>query len=848
MRSLRTGSLKQKSLLSSVALVTLATAAGSLPVQAEGERAPMVLEEIMVTATKRSASTQDIPVAVQALGESSLENLRVDVFNDYLLQLPGVSSGGSGPGQGTIYIRGLASTTPNLTTAGVAGLAPNVALYLDEQPVTQVGRNLDVYAADLNRIEVLPGSQGTLFGASSQAGTIRLITNKPSFNGFQASISGGVSFTKGGEMSEKLEAMVNVPVIEDKFAVRGVFFADVQGGYIDNVAGVRTAAESARFASSMPRPNGVPTTDGFQAGADFSGVRFLEARNEHLVEENFNDATYTGFRVSGLYDFAEDWSATLVHMRQRIDSEGVFFIDPELDDPENLSVERFSPDSTTDDFDTTALTVEGRVGALQMVYAGTYLNRDTEQTIDYTDYMFVGQYLPYYICDASVTYPGAAAPSGTCQAPDLYVGSTTETEVWTHELRFTTPEENPLRATFGGFYSSQTLVERNDFTYPGSINAESFTPGVYGWPQNGALPGSSVSDPTPRPLGVIFFNDITRTDKQLGFFGEVTYDISETLSVTAGARWHDVDVRLKGSANSSFFNFGGEDVNAFGTNLDTQFDGTQVINGVAVPKGAEAKGWVFKGNVSYRPNDDILLYVTYSEGYRPGLPNRPAGAGGGAVPAVVRTDEVTNYELGWKMDLFDGTVRFNGSAFYVDISDLQTTIFDPTVTNLFFSDNAADAEIKGVEGDINWMPDAVPGLMISGAFSILDAKVTKLVGASVAIAGPGEDLSYAPSFQGNLRARYVWDISDDFEAHVQPSLTYSASSFSDIVLINRAQQDSYFMMGMAFGVRNDKWSMEIFGENLTDERAQLNNNLVFDRERVSINRPRTFGMRFGVDF
>jgi len=848
MSILKTHTLKQRSLRSSVALLALGAAAGSSMAYAKSERAPMVMEEIMVTATKRSASAQDIPVAVQALGEKSLKNLRVDVFSDYLLQLPGVTSGGSGPGQGTIYIRGLASTTPNLATAGVAGLAPNVALYLDEQPVTQVGRNLDVYAADLNRIEVLSGPQGTLFGASSQAGTIRLITNKPRLNKFEASINGGMSFTKGGKMSEKLEAMINIPVIDDKLAVRGVFFADVQGGYIDNVAGVRTAVQSARFASSTPRPNGVLTTDGFQAGADLSAVRFLEARNGSLVKENFNNATYSGFRVSGLYDFHEDWSATLVHMRQRIDSEGVFFIDPTLDDPENLSVQRFSPDTTVDAFDTTALTLEGRVGALQMVYAGTYLNRNTQQTIDYTDYMFVGQYLPYYICDASVSYPGAAAPSGTCQAPNLYVASTTENKVWTHELRFNTPEEKSLRATFGGFYSKQTLVERNDFTYPGSINAQSFTPGVYGWAQNGALPGSSVSDPTPRAPGVIFFNDITRTDKQLGLFGEVTYDVSETLSVTAGARWHDVNVRLKGSANSSFGNFGGPDVNHYGTNLDTQFNGTQVINGVAVPKGAEAKGWVFKGNVSYRPNDDILLYATYSEGYRPGLPNRPAGAGGGKVPAVVRTDRVANYELGWKMDLFDGTMRFNGSAFYVKIRDLQTTIFDPTVTNLFFSDNAADARIKGIEGDINWMPVAVPGLMVSGSFSFLDAKITKLVGASVAIAGPGEDLSYAPSFQGNLRARYTWDISRDFEAHIQPSLSYSASSFSDIVLINRGQQASYLLMGMSFGVRNDRWSVEIFGDNLTDKRAQLNNNLVFDKSRVSINRPRTIGLRFGVNF
>ncbi|GHF31353.1 TonB-dependent receptor [Kordiimonas sediminis] len=834
-------------LLSSVATTTFAITAITAPSMAAPAEGG--LEEIVVTATKRSASMQDVPVAVTAMSETTIDQMNVDVFTDYLMQLPGVSSGGAGPGQGTIYIRGMASTTPNLTTAGVAGLAPNVALYLDEQPVTQVGRNLDVYAADLNRIEVLPGSQGTLFGASSQAGTIRLITNKPNLNEFSGRVSGGISFTEGGEMSEKIEAMINYPIIEDKFAVRGVMFVDNQGGYIDNVAGTRSASESARFAGSVMRPNGTMTSPGFQAGSDLSGVNFLEARNEALVEKDFNDASYTGFRVSALYDVNEDWTVDVMHMRQRIDTDGVFFIDPELDDSDDLSVQRFSPDETEDEFDNTALTLTGKIGALEMVYAGAYLNRDTDQIVDYTDYMFVGQYLPYYICDAAVTYPGDAAPSGTCQAPNLYVASETETEVWTHELRFTTPEEHPLRATFGGFYSDQTLVERNDFTYPGSTNVIGYTPDQIGFPQNGALPGSSVSDPSVRPPGVIFFNDITRTDKQKGLFGELTYDVTEALSLTFGARWHDVDVRLKGSANSSFFNlFYGYDADFFGTNLDEQFDGTQVINGVEVPKGAEAKGWVFKGNVSYQPNDDTLVYFTYSEGFRPGLPNRPAGAGGGAVPAVVRTDEVTNYEFGWKLDLFDNSVRFNGSAFLIDVKDLQTTIFDPTVTNLFFSDNAANAEIKGIEGDITWAPASVPGLTVSGAFSILDTEIKELVGASVAIAGPGEDLSYAPSFQGNLRARYEWDWKSDWIAHVQPSLAYSASSYSDIVLINRAKQDSYVMMGLAVGVTNSKYSFEIFGENLTDERAQLNNNLVFDRERIAINRPRTIGVRFGVDF
>lgn len=151
--------MKKTNLLGYAALSSLTLALASTPAYAQ-------VDEIIVTATKRSASTQDIPVAVTALGEQTLEENNVDVFTDYLLQLPNVNAAAPGPGQGTIFIRGISASAANTTTGVAAGLAPNVALYLDEQPVTQVGRNLDIYAVDLNRVEVLPGPQGTLFGAS----------------------------------------------------------------------------------------------------------------------------------------------------------------------------------------------------------------------------------------------------------------------------------------------------------------------------------------------------------------------------------------------------------------------------------------------------------------------------------------------------------------------------------------------------------------------------------------------------------------------------------------------------------------------------------------------------------
>ena len=196
------------------------------------------IEEVVVTATKVEESLQDVPIAVTALTGDAIEELGIDNFADYVLQLPGVTAGGSGPGQNTVYIRGVASTTPNLTTAGVAGLAPNVAFYLDDQPLSQPGRNLDVYAADLKRIEVLAGPQGTLFGASSQAGNMRLITNKPDIGELYGNVKLGAASVAHGDMNSNFEAVLNLPISET-IALRGVFYTDTQGGYIDNVAGTR---------------------------------------------------------------------------------------------------------------------------------------------------------------------------------------------------------------------------------------------------------------------------------------------------------------------------------------------------------------------------------------------------------------------------------------------------------------------------------------------------------------------------------------------------------------------------------------------------------------------------------
>ena len=791
---------------------------------ASSAQAQAQIQEVIVTATKQEASTQDIPVAVSALNEESLAQLGITDFTDYLIQMPGVTAGGSGPGQNTIYIRGVASTTPNLTTSGVAGLAPNVALYLDEQPLSQPGRNLDVYAADLNRIEVLKGPQGTLFGASSQAGTVRLITNRPDLESFYGKLKLGGAFTEGGDPSTNFEVVINAPV-NDAVALRGVIYVDKQGGYIDNVAGSITAAESARF-----QPGGFQGTA--TAGADLSNVTLLSANNDNKVEDNFNEVTYAGARLSGLWQIDEDWRLVVAVSQQTIDSDGVFFEDPELGD---LKIQRYEEDTLEDEYINTNWTLEGRLGALDVVYTGAFTDRESDQIVDYTDYLFVGEYLPYYICTNDVlSYDNTPPVSGSCQAPNLFVDTKVKTEVETHELRFSTDQSSPVRATFGGFYSHLELHEDNQFTYPGSelLGGQSFGP-------NFSAEGSSARDKGVWAEGVIFRNDVIRTDEQYGVFGEVSIDVSEQFTATFGARWYDIEVDLRGSAAGSFSNKGATADNNAGNNLDQIFSGP---NDKALTEGV-----IGKVSLAWSPNDDQLFYATWSEGFRPGFLNRPGGSTNGVytVPFSFDTDEVNSYEVGVKLDMLDGNLRINADMFNIYIENLQVGIFDAGITNLFFADNAADAEVSGLEGDFIWLP-GIEGLTLSGGVSVLDTKITNSFVTN--FVQEGDELAFAPELQWNLQARYEWELSSGLTAHVMPNVSYSDEAVTDIVVSNRTKIDDWTLVGLTAGVTSDNWSAELYMENLTDERAEISGNATFNRDRITVVRPRTAGVRLSYDF
>jgi outer membrane receptor protein involved in Fe transport len=780
--------------------------AGGSPATAQAQQAASDARDngvpmMIVTATRREENLQDVPISVQALSGEALTRLGVVNFDKLIEFLPNVRTGGRGPGQSQIYIRGLSTDTQSILVAGSAGVNPNVALYLDDASVSVPARNLDVYTADLNRVEVLGGPQGTLFGASAMGGAVRYITNKPDTHEVHAGMKAGIATTKGGDASYSAEGFINLPIIKDKLAVRLVVYNDSRGGYIDNVAG--------SFQMQINNFNGL--------GNSPNAVR-PTITNSQFVKDNFNDANYQGFRVSARYDISDDWSINVQHMRQKLKVDGVFDYDPLVGD---LKVQRFNPDTLDDKFNQTAWTLEGRLGALDVIYTGAYLSRRAVQQIDYTAYSNAGPFAAYYIC----SYPGYA----TCATPrNSFQGDNRNTRI-SHEFRVSTPADKRIRAIGGVYYDRAKILDIGEFNYEGSI-AQGFVP-------NAPISTATSINPNKRNPGVTFFNDITRTDRQIALFGEVAFDIvPDKLTITGGLRYYDQKATIVGSAN-----FGNR-----GVDRDSGYNLDAIHTRPRLQKGA-----IFKANLTWKPTEDLLYYFTYSEGYRPGGFNRIGRVADPnpqsprvAIPFGYDSDTVRNFELGAKMSFLDKRVVLNLAAYHILWDNIQVSIYQPSLFFLTFAANAASATINGIEGDLTVRP--VRGLTINAGAAYNRSKLTSgqlgLV-QLITLVPLGSQLALSPKFQGNIRARYEQEVGNDLTAYGQIGVHYVGSSHTSINVGADYPLRAYSTADAALGVNTDKWSAEAYVENMSDARPDIYINASDRVARTTTIRPRTIGLR-----
>ena len=904
------------------------------------------IEEIIVTATKRAESAQSIPVAVQAVGGDDLRDLRIETFDQYVEFLPNVVSAGNGPGKKELYIRGTATEQAGVTTAAPQGSAPGVALYVDEQPVSFGSRNLDVYAVDLERVEVLAGPQGTLFGASSQSGNVRLITNKPQLGQFDTGFNAKYGSTSGGADSGAVDAFVNLPMGE-RSAARVTVYSDTQGGWIDNVPAVFT-----------PSGEVVDRNNSQGYGPSLTGADSVaSARNDALVQDNWNEANYRGARFGFAHVFNDDWDVLVQHTAQTLEAEGSFIVEPNI--AEDASA-KFAPEYNRDEFGLTTWTLSGRLSQLDLIYTGGLLDREVDSLIDYTHYNNGGGYITYYLCSGNVY--DATDPNHCFDPTKQYLEDTANRRL-THEFRFTTDQARPWRFLGGVYLNDVETTHLGDFQYfssnpafGGHINnyynnnsGDGFLLG------NTTIPTAGVNASGPRPPLTTFFNDFTREESETAFFGELAFDITDSVTASFSARSYELQSSLQGAANFSFgcrygigshaertadgrcngvtfsndvtarlrtlgqYNNGGDDsvildatspsglrdmFRGGGSNqatLDAISNGHLDISKLNSDGSITETDTIVKATLDWQVSNDVLLFATYAEGYRPATLNRNAGQLSNnqngvyenyVVPAVALTDSLTDFELGVKSYLLDRSLRINATWFMSSIDELQVARFDPTnVAFLYFVENVGDAESSGVDMDFQWLPTGE--LSIAGAFSVLDTELTRinpqLQGISVPI---GSELPLAPALAGNLRARYDFTLDGlAADAYITASVNYRGETVSGIVGGAEFMDDTLFRqagaysgleiqneggsfgevsipdgsggtrlphnsrfvnpaattLSMAIGIGRDSWAAELFFDNLTNEAAPIMQIAGHYTPAITVQRPRTIGLRVSYD-
>jgi outer membrane receptor protein involved in Fe transport len=664
-------------------------------------------------------------------------------------------------------------------------------------------------------VEALAGPQGTLYGASSQAGTLRIITNKPDPTQFDAGYDLEGSTVSDGGTGYLAEGFVNVPITE-KAAIRLVGWKRHDPGYIDNVDVART----------------FPT----------SGLTVTNPR----AKSDYNDVDTIGARAALRIDLTDNWTITPGLMTQKQEADGSFGFDSTIGD---LQLSHRFPEKSDDRWTQAALTVEGRISNFDLLYAGSYLKRDVDVDQDYSDYSFW-----YDECCGYGAY--IYDDDGALIDPSQYIQGKDRYKRQTHELRLSSPSENRLRFVAGVFAQRQEHdIQQRYIT--DNLNAALE---VTGWPDT------------------VWLTEQERIDRDSAVFTEVSFDVTDALTVTGGLRYFEYENSLEG-----FFGFS-DDYSGSGRSGETlcsfmagdeRFDTSSWVpftNISTAPcsnldKRVKDNDTIHKLNVAYNIDEDRMVYATWSRGFRPGGINR-----NGTLPPYL-ADFLTNYEVGWKTTWAGNSLRFNGAVFSQEWEDFQFSLLG--LNGLTDIKNANQARINGIEMDVSWLVSN--GLTLNGGVAYLDSELTENycgfvdeetdqpvtncpVGSELALDGPeaptGTQLPVTPRFKGNLTARYEFPIGS-FDAHLQGAVVHVGKRWADLRVEERAilgRMPSYTTYDFSAGMGNGTYNVELFVNNATDERAEVTRfsqcaeAVCGEQTYIVTNLPRHFGVRFGQKF
>ena len=791
------------------------------------------LEEVVVTAQKRAENMQDVPISIDAIGTEKLEQLNISNFTDYVRMLPSVAatpSVGAGAGFSAVYMRGIVTGGDGQATTSL----PSVGTYLDEQPVTTIQGNLDLHLYDIARVEALAGPQGTLYGASSQAGTIRIITNKPEVGKFASGYALEGNMISDGGDGYTAEGFVNVP-LGDRAALRLVGWKTKKAGWIDNLRGTRLY------------PGDVST-----AADNFT------VDNAALAKDDYNTLDTVGARAALRIELNDNWTLTPTAQMQDQESKGSWGDDLSNFAPGTYAVKHYRDEYVKDKWYQLGLTVEGQIGSLDLTYSGNYLNRDVDASFDYSDYSYwydnlytSGYFAGLFLNNAG----GRPNPAHSFINNDAYSKQS-------HELRLSTDQSKRLRGLIGFFYQKQ----KHDFEQPfGNIAGLADT----------MLMNRDEPNGTKYP-GVVYLNSLDRVDTDKAVFGQIAYDITDSLELTVGARFFEPEVTVNG-----FFGFGlgfsparapsGSEPGAVANGGSGAFspmgqgwsrNGEYRCKSQAaykdapcqnVNKGIAESEHIGRANLSWKASDDAMLYLTWSEGYRPGGINRNPFAGDYVA------DFLTNYELGWKTTWLDNRLQFNGALFMQSWDDFQISFQGANgITQVA---NGPSAEVNGLETQLQWLP--VDELLISATAAFYDSELKDdysnfdAAGNVVSVNAPkGTALPITPKFKGNIVARYGFNLGG-FDAHVQGSVAHAGKAASRLALDANAiigDIEANTTADLSAGIAKDNYSVELFVQNVGNEDAALYKTAQCAESVCGVQpygvrpQPRTFGIKFAQKF
>lgn len=690
--------------------------------------------DIVVTAQKRVENVQDVPSSVSVVGTRFLDDLHATNLADIGAYVPGLQVVSTGtPGQTAVAIRGVVP---------IAGGA-TVATYIDDTPV---GGNsgysrtanfaLDLLPYDVQRIEVLRGPQGTLYGASALTGLIKYVLTTPDLDRLHVRVGGdllgvsGASNPGGGG-----RAQISAPLVTGKLAALASYSYEKTPGYIDN------------------SQTGKRNQNGVQQQSARLGLRWVPTDNLSI-------------NLGALYQSIDaDGAGTLAL------SSATF--KPLVGD---LKDNNYVPQTFKKQIQFYSGTVNLDLNWATLTSASSYSNSSVDQVQDFT--RTYGVLLPLFGAPAAIT------------PFDLKL----RLHKFTQEVRLASPSSGAFQWLVGGFY-----------THEKSTNVQT-VPAF-------AFPGSPALPAVFNPLAVL---SIPSKYQEYAFFGNLTYRFNDMLAITGGVRYSENDQTFR------------------------QIGSGPLIGPSDAPGSSSENVVTYSVSPEVHLASDVLLYGRVASGYRPGGPNFVAPG----LPLSYKSDRVTNYEIGFKSQFLDKRALFDVAAFYIDWKDIQIPILSPSGISGF--GNGGKARNVGVEANASLQ--ATNALQIGGTFTFIDAKLREDIPTINGLADAR--LPYTPRFSGSVQADYRADLGPDLVGHLGGGLRVQGKRLSDVSSSPTAfNLPAYVALDLNADITRGAVTVRLFAKNVTDRRAYLNYNPIFngatgaiDQVKGAIIQPRTIGI------